>query len=65
MTEAKEANSFLVDSARLSEKALERKHELENNPASRKSPLDYFPEMEQLDSTVEAEVLAEMEAYDV
>ena len=64
MTEAKEANSFLVDSARLSEKALERKHELENNPASRKSPLAYFPEMEQLDSTVEAEVLAEMKAYD-
>ena len=64
MTEMREENNFLIDSARLSEKALQRKHELENNPASRKSPLEYFPDMEQLDSSVEEEVLAEMKAYD-
>ncbi|SHK25470.1 2-iminoacetate synthase [Selenomonas ruminantium] len=57
-------NNFLVDSARLGERALQRKHELENNPASRRSPLAYFPGMEQLDSPVEEAVLQEMEDYD-
>lgn len=59
-----EQNHFLIDSACLSEKALARKHELENNPASRRSPLAYFPDMEQLDSPVEQAVLTEMKDYD-
>ena len=57
-------NQFFVDSEKLSEGALAKKHQLEQDPASRKDPLEYFPDMEQIDSPVRARVIAAMEAYD-
>ena len=57
-------NHFFVDSAKLSKGALAKKHQLEQDPASRKDPLEYFPDMEQIDSPVRARVIAAMEAYD-
>ena len=57
-------NQFFVDSEKLSEGALAKKHQLEQDPASRKDPLEYFPDMEQIDSSVRARVIAAMEAYD-
>ena len=57
-------NQFFVDSVKLSEKALAKKHRLEQNPASRKDPMEYFPDMEQIDSVVRSKVIAAMEAYD-
>ncbi|MBE6074089.1 MAG: 2-iminoacetate synthase ThiH [Selenomonas ruminantium] len=57
-------NQFFVDSEKLSEGALAKKHQLEQDSASRKDPLEYFPDMEQIDSPVRARVIAAMEAYD-
>ena len=57
-------NQFFVDSAKLSKGALVKKHQLEQDPASRKDPMEYFPDMEQIDSPVRARVIAAMEAYD-
>ena len=57
-------NQFFVDSEKLSEGALAKKHQLEQDPASRKDPMEYFPDMEQIDSPVRARVIAAMEAYD-
>ena len=57
-------NQFFVDSDKLSEKALQKKHALEHDPSSRKDPMEYFPDMEQIDSGVRDAVIAAMEAYD-
>lgn len=57
-------NQFFVDSAKLSEKALQKKHALEHDPSSRKDPMEYFPGMEQIDTEVRDTVIAAMEAYD-
>ena len=62
--EEKKENNFFIDSAKLSEKALERKHKLENDPSSRKDPMEYFPDMEQISPEVRNKVIAQMEAYD-
>lgn len=57
-------NQFFVDSEKLSDGALAKKHQLEQDPASRKDPMEYFPDMEQIDSPVRERVIAAMEAYD-
>ena len=57
-------NHFLIDSAKLSEKALAKKHRLENDPSCRKDPMEYFPDMEQISPEVRERVTAEMNAYD-
>ena len=57
-------NRFLVDSEFLSEEALAKKHRLENDPASRKDPMEYLPGMEQIDSDICRRVLEQMENYD-
>lgn len=62
--EEKKENNFFIDSAKLSEKALERKHKLENDPSCRKDPMEYFPDMEQISPEVRNKVIAQMEAYD-
>ena len=55
---------FFVDSEVLSPAALERKHRLERDPSSRKDPMEYFPDMERIESDVMQRVLDEMEGYD-
>ncbi len=57
-------NSFFVDSEKLSEKALEKKHRLERDPSSRTDHMAYMPGMEQIDSDIKEKVLAAMKDYD-
>lgn len=57
-------NQFFVDSEHLSETALAKKHELENNPASRRNHMEYMPGMEIIESDVRENVMSHMESYD-
>ncbi len=57
-------NQFLVDSSHLSPAALAKKHQLEQDPSSRKDPLAYLPGMEVIESDVADRVLAEMNSFD-
>ena len=57
-------NHFLVDSEFLSPQALARKHQLETDPSSRKSHMEYLPGMEQLQSDIRDKVIGQMESYD-
>ena len=58
-------NQFLIDSEFLSPEALARKHQLENDPGSRKSHMEYLPGMEVIDSHVCADVMEQMKSYDL
>lgn len=65
MTEVKAVNnSFFVDSAYLSESALKKKHELENDPSSRTDHMKYMPDMEIINSDIREKVLSQMQNYD-
>ena len=57
-------NQFYVDSENLSEVALCKKHQLENDPAARTNHMEYMPGMEQISSDIMDKVLSEMENYD-
>ncbi len=57
-------NNFFVDSDQLSAAALARKHELENNPASRRDIMEYLPGMEVIESEVREQVMSRVAAYD-
>ncbi len=57
-------NLFFVDSARLSEKALEKKHRLERDPSSRTNHMEYMEGMEQIPSDIMEKVLGQMRSYD-
>lgn len=56
-------NQFFVDSDKLSEKALEKKHRLENDPSSRANHMEYMEGMEQISSDIMEKVLEQMEGY--
>ena len=55
-------NNFFIDSDKLSEKALAKKHRLETDPSSRTDPMAYWPDMEQIDPTVRETVIAAIDA---
>ncbi len=57
-------NSFFVDSGKLSQKALEKKHKLENDPSSRTDHMQYMPGMEQIRSDICEKVMSKVKAYD-
>ena len=57
-------NSFFIDSDSLSESALKKKHELENNPTSRTNHMEYMEGMEVIESDVCRKVIDEMNSYD-
>ena len=57
-------NSFLVDSEKLSEAALKRKHEIENNRAVRTDHMKFLPNMDQLDSDIYDKVVANLKDVD-
>lgn len=57
-------NRFFVDGEHLSPTALEKKHNLENNPSSRTNHLEYMSGMEQISSDIMDKVLSEMNSYD-
>ncbi len=58
------SNQFLVDSEYLSPQALAKKHQLENDPSSRRDIMEYLPGMEKIRSDVMAQVMAQVEDYD-
>lgn len=57
-------NEFFIDSEHLSQKALEKKHRLENDPSSRKNHMEYLPGMEQIESDICEKVIDQMNSYD-
>ncbi|MDO5344697.1 MAG: 2-iminoacetate synthase ThiH [Lachnospiraceae bacterium] len=57
-------NQFFVDSDRLGETALAKKHRLENDPSSRTDHMKYMPGMEQISSDIRDKVLREMDSYE-
>jgi len=57
-------NQFFVDSGKLSEKALEKKHRLEQDPKSRTDHMKYMEGMERISSDIMDRVLGEMNSYD-
>ena len=57
-------NQFFVDSEHLSPEALAKKHRLETDPSSRKDHMEYLPGMEQIQSDVCENVMAQMQSYD-
>lgn len=56
-------NDFFIDSDKLSAKALERKHQLENDASCRTNHMEYMPGMEQIDSDILENVIAQMNDY--
>ena len=57
-------NSFFVDSDKLSEEALAKKHRLENDPASRTDHMKYMEGMDQIGTDIRDKVIAGMNDYD-
>lgn len=57
-------NEYFIDSVHLSPKSLEKKHKLENDPASRKNHMEYLPDMEQIESDICKKVISQMNSYD-
>lgn len=57
-------NNYFVDSEKLTDNALKRKHELETNPASRTNHMEYMNGMERIESDIFSRVIAEMNGYD-
>ena len=57
-------NNYFIDSEFLSKEALERKHRLENDPASRTNHMEYMEDMEKIDSDICSKVISQMDSYD-
>lgn len=57
-------NQFFVDSEYLSAAALEKKHRLETDRASRTNHMEYMPGMEIIESNVCANVMAHIDSFD-
>lgn len=57
-------NEFFVDSDKLSEHALEKKHRLENDKSFRTNHMEYMDGMDQIKSDIRDKVISEMNSYD-
>ncbi len=57
-------NQYFVDTGHLSPEALEKKHNLEQNPKARKNHMEYLPGMEQIESDICEKVMTQMKHYD-
>lgn len=57
-------NQFYIDSDKLTEEALERKHRIENDPSVRTDPMQYMEGMERISSDIMEKVLGQMHSYD-
>ena len=57
-------NQFFIDSDKLSEEALARKHQLETDPSCRTNHMEYMEGMEQISPKIREKTLAAMEDYD-
>ena len=56
-------NEYYVDSDKLSEAALARKHQIENDPECRTDPMAYLPGQEQIESDIFDKVISAAESY--
>lgn len=56
-------NEYIINSDNLSEAALKRKNELENNPESRTDHMKYMEGQEQINSDILDKVLSQIESY--
>lgn len=61
---SKKENEFFVDSKRLSQAALEKKHKLETDPSCRTNHMEYIEGMEIIESDICEKVISQMESYD-
>ena len=61
---SKKENEFFVDSKRLSQAALEKKHKLETDPSCRTNHMEYMEGMEIIESEICEKVISQMESYD-
>ncbi|MCM1314222.1 MAG: 2-iminoacetate synthase ThiH [Alistipes senegalensis] len=57
-------NNYFIDSDKLSESALKKKHELENNPAVRTNHMDYMDGMEKINSNIFDKIISAINNYD-
>ena len=57
-------NEYIINSGKLSDSALRRKNELENDPSSRTDHMKYMEGQEQINSDILQKVLAQMESFD-
>lgn len=57
-------NQFFVDSDKLNEKALERKHRVETDPSVRTNHMEYMEGMDRISSDIMEKVLGQMNSYD-
>ena len=57
-------NNYFVDSEKLSEAALKRKHELETEPSSRTDHMKYMDGMERINSDIYTKVISAINEYD-
>jgi len=57
-------NQFFVDSDSLSESALKRKHQLENDPGCRTDHMAYMEGQEQICSDIREKVMSQVADYD-
>ncbi len=57
-------NQYFVDSDKLSEAALQKKHALENDPSSRTDHMAYLPGQEQIQSDIRKKVLEAFASYE-
>ena len=56
-------NEYFVDSDKLSESALKRKHQLETDPSSRTDCMEYMEGQQIINSDIREKVLSEMNSY--
>lgn len=57
-------NNYFIDNEKLSESALKKKHELENNPSARTNHMEYMNGMERINSDIFDKVISAMKDYD-
>lgn len=57
-------NQFIIDTNKLPENVLKKKHQLENDPSSRINHMKYLPDMEQINSNILNTVLEQRNNFD-
>ena len=57
-------NDFFIDSDKLGEEAIERKHRIEQDPSSRTDHMAYMEGMDRIETDVCDKVISQMKAYD-
>ncbi len=57
-------NQYFIDSDKLSQTALDKKHKLENNPSYRTNHMEYMEGMEIIDSDICEKVMSQVKNYD-